>query len=212
LKGRFVPPTWEEFLVYLNEVSGTNDFDDAGKFEGNQTAVAVGDNVGVQIISDILWKQVYTNPAFKKPHPGAPRAVGNMMEKEGWYLESTIFDDSREVDPYIFYAITQHPSTPLYTPSLYAIWFTYDKDQIKKAISGVNPASTLVVQKWQLVYQTYEMDDAGIWHEETDDPDEADESGWADPGYSYIFSPNPMIGARNPGNIINFPYNILFEV
>ena len=204
---------WEEFLEYLNEISGTNDFDDAGKFERNQTAVEVGDDAGVQIISDILWKMVYRNPDFKKPRSDV---VGNMMEKDGWYLESTIFDDSREVDPYIFYAITQQQAenTGIEDPSLYAIWFTYDKDQIRKAISSSlvgNPASTLVVQKWQLVYQTYVQADDGTWREDIDDPDEEpDESGWADPGYSYIFSRDPMV--HGDIGIINFPYNILFEV
>ena len=73
---------WEEFLEYLNEISGTNDFDDAGKFEENQTAVEVGDDVGVQIISDILWKMVYRNPDFKKPRTDV---VGSMIG-ERWVV------------------------------------------------------------------------------------------------------------------------------
>lgn len=209
---------WEEFLEYLNEISGTNDFDDVG---GINEALEVKN--GVQIISDILWKMVYRNPAFRAR---GTDVVGSMMEKDGWYLESTIFDDSREVDPYIFYAMTQQAENGNIGPSLFAIWFTYDKDQVRKAISSSHPfiwetrpeeyfrhpTSTLVVQKWQLVYQTYKQADDGTWREDIDDPDEEpDESGWADPGYSYIFSRDPLV--RLPVfSIINFPYNILFEV
>ena len=63
---------WEDFLDYLNHISGTDDFDiekleklieAGGSGFGNKN---IPPTEGAQIICDGLWKIVKSNPAFRQ--------------------------------------------------------------------------------------------------------------------------------------------------
>ena len=203
---------WEDFLDYLNYISGTNDFDIEGlqQTEGGvlkprpqDATLGTSDKnrrptAGAQVICDGLWNIVKKNPAFRQKADVDNIATDNgMMVQPGWYLESTLFDatDGRG-RPYIFYALA-NPTATLEGSSLFAILFYFHVLESTEDASGL-----LEVNKWQLINQIYEGDDDGRWREVDSGPDD---TGWEVPGFGYIMSEVPILNAP-VGYIINFPY------
>jgi hypothetical protein len=208
---------WNEFLTYLNGIANTAVFD---KFRRSTTSdyhynstIATDPDPAIKVtpaIEDIaaqLVHMVSSDPRFESQmadtvggdEDAAGEGTGNMMERGGWYLETTIFDpdnaDMEEEEPYIFLVCTQVGRKNTYLYGLLLSFVGTPKDPILNSFQ-------LIAQRYHPPYSKTTDPDGVVygWREDAEEPKE-----WSVPNWAYIYSETPFITPRGRG-VINFPY------